>query len=211
MNPLRCFLRICFLVVPVFLGLVRGHAAAALELAPLFRDHAVLQRDRPVPVWGRAEPGEAITVSFHGQTVRTVATTAGAWRADLAPLAANGEGARPRRVGHHESDAARHRRGRRVAVRGPVEHGPDGRAGLGFEKEIAGANFPLIRHVAIRNTVVAAPAFDVVTTGWQAATPQTVAHFTAVGYFSRAKSTRKSASRSALCIVRLAGRGSRRG
>jgi len=34
-----------------------GPAAAAPELAPLFQDHAVLQRDKPVPVWGRAAPG----------------------------------------------------------------------------------------------------------------------------------------------------------
>ena len=35
-----------------------------LELAPPFLDHAVLQREMPVPVWGWAAPGSTVTVTF---------------------------------------------------------------------------------------------------------------------------------------------------
>ena len=48
-------------------------ARADVSLAPLFADHAVLQRDKPVPVWGRAEAGEKVAVHFGGQT-RTTTT-----------------------------------------------------------------------------------------------------------------------------------------
>ena len=41
--------------------------AAELKLAGVFGDHMVLQRDKPVPVWGWAEPGEQVTVEFAGQ------------------------------------------------------------------------------------------------------------------------------------------------
>ena len=40
---------------------------AAIQLASPFADHMVLQRDRPVPVWGTGEPGEAVAVEFAGQ------------------------------------------------------------------------------------------------------------------------------------------------
>ena len=65
--------------------------AGGLELASPFTDGLVLQRERPVPVWGTAEPGRSVTVSFGGQTLMTTASTSGAWRVDLAPLAASKE------------------------------------------------------------------------------------------------------------------------
>ncbi len=39
----------------------------------LFSDNAVLQRDKPIPVWGTADAGEKITISFSGQTATTTA------------------------------------------------------------------------------------------------------------------------------------------
>ncbi len=50
-------------------GLIAGAllataAHADVQLDPLFRDHAVLQRERPIPVRGVAEPGERVTVTF---------------------------------------------------------------------------------------------------------------------------------------------------
>ena len=39
-------------------------AHAELTVALVFTDHMVLQRDRPVPVWGEAAPGERVAVEF---------------------------------------------------------------------------------------------------------------------------------------------------
>ena len=44
---------------------IAGHAA--VKLSGVFADQMVLQREAAVPVWGWAEPGEAITVEFAGQ------------------------------------------------------------------------------------------------------------------------------------------------
>ena len=66
-------------------------AALALELATPFADNMVLQRERPVRVWGTAEPGERVTVCFAGQTKSTAADAGGAWRVNLDPMAASKE------------------------------------------------------------------------------------------------------------------------
>ena len=70
--------------------LLAAPAAADVELAQLFRDGAVLQRDVPVPVWGTAEPGEQVAVAIAGQTATATAGEDGRWRVALAPLAAGG-------------------------------------------------------------------------------------------------------------------------
>ena len=44
-----------------------GVLLAAVQLASPFADHMVLQRERPVPVWGTGTPGEAVSVEFAGQ------------------------------------------------------------------------------------------------------------------------------------------------
>ena len=88
---------------------VVGFAAARLFGAPateprfasVFGDHMVLQRDRPVPVWGTAKPGERVAVSFGDQTVRTTTDAQGAWKVALKPLKASRKG-RVLRVGKTE-------------------------------------------------------------------------------------------------------------
>src|SRR4028119_2212855 len=57
--------------------------------AYLFGDNAVLQRDKPIPVWGTATAGEKVSVSFSGKTADTTADAAGKWRVDLPALPAN--------------------------------------------------------------------------------------------------------------------------
>jgi sialate O-acetylesterase len=74
-------------------GLVLGaapRAQAEVKLHGLFTDHMVLQRDMKVPVWGKAKPGENVTVEFQGQKVAAQADAEGNWLATLAPLKAGG-------------------------------------------------------------------------------------------------------------------------
>ncbi len=65
--------------------------SAAVSPAPLFRDGAVLQHGKPVSVWGTADAGEEISVTFAGQTVSTETDTEGRWSVTLAALAPNAE------------------------------------------------------------------------------------------------------------------------
>jgi len=64
-------------------------ARAELRVAKVFSDHMVLQRDRPVPVWGWAARGEVVTVTFADQTRRATADAQGRWRVTLDPLKAD--------------------------------------------------------------------------------------------------------------------------
>ena len=66
---------------------VTSSLEADVKLPAMFTDHAVLQREMPVPVWGWADPGEEITVAIAGQTHKTKADDKGKWRVTLEPLA----------------------------------------------------------------------------------------------------------------------------
>ena len=65
---------------------------AAVTLGTPFADGMVLQRGRSVPVWGWADAGEKVTVTFAGQTRTATAASDGTWRVDLAPMEATKEG-----------------------------------------------------------------------------------------------------------------------
>jgi sialate O-acetylesterase len=66
-----------------------GPAQANVVLPRVLGHNMVLQRDKPVAIWGTAEPGEAVTVQFGAQNPRTVADASGHWQVMLKPLAAS--------------------------------------------------------------------------------------------------------------------------
>ncbi len=77
-----------------FFGLLSGtlQAAQSLSLASPFTDHAVLQRDMLVPIWGHAEPGAKVDVQFAGQDKSAVADKDGRWMVRLDPMPASATG-----------------------------------------------------------------------------------------------------------------------
>lgn len=52
-------------------------------MSGIFSDHMVFQSDVALPIWGRAEPGEVVTVTFARQSTRTTADATGQWRVQL--------------------------------------------------------------------------------------------------------------------------------
>lgn len=62
-----------------------------LTVNRLFTDHAVLQRETPVPVFGTGDDGRTVTVTFHGQT-KTTTVKDGHWRVNLDAMEASAEG-----------------------------------------------------------------------------------------------------------------------
>ena len=63
-----------------------------LMVADIFGDHMVLQRGKPLPVWGTASPGASVTVSFGGQSTATKADRDGQWKLELSEQNASAEG-----------------------------------------------------------------------------------------------------------------------
>ena len=60
-----------------------------IRLPDVIGNSMVLQQKMTVPVWGTAEPGEAVTVAFAGQKKTVIAGQDGKWRVDLGKLAAS--------------------------------------------------------------------------------------------------------------------------
>ena len=82
----------------VFLGAVSaalclapGGLWAKVVPAPVFSDNMVLQQKMQVPVWGKADPGETVTVEFAGQTKTAQANEHGNWKLALDPMEACSE------------------------------------------------------------------------------------------------------------------------
>lgn len=65
---------------------------ARLTLASLFTDHMVLQRSKPVTVWGWSSPGAQVAVRFAGQTTEGSADASGKWSLTLQPMEASAVG-----------------------------------------------------------------------------------------------------------------------
>jgi sialate O-acetylesterase len=68
-----------------------GDATADISVAPVFGDNMVLQRNHPLPLWGKAASGETIRVQFAGQTKIATADSIGNWQLILDPLTASAE------------------------------------------------------------------------------------------------------------------------
>lgn len=78
------------LLLPLFLH--TDSVVAEITPARVISDHMVLQQQAAVPVWGRADPGQEVTVKFAGQTVTGKADVKGEWRISLKPMAASDKG-----------------------------------------------------------------------------------------------------------------------
>ena len=63
---------------------------AEIRLPHILSDHAVLQRERPIHIWGWGDPGETIDIAFHQQKLTLVASDLGTFSGWLAPEKAGG-------------------------------------------------------------------------------------------------------------------------
>ncbi len=159
-------------------------ACAALELAPPFTDHAVLQRDTPVPVWGwDDQPGGTVTVSFNGQAKETRVNQSGLWRVDLDAMPANA--ASGDLVVKGSTTITLHDvvvgevwlASGQSNMEWPVERS------RGYDEEKSGQENPLVRHLRIDHSPADLPVARVKTGGWKVAAPDTIGGFSGVGYF----------------------------
>ena len=66
--------------------------AAEIILAPPFQNGGVLQRERPIPVWGTATANAPVQVTFGGETKSTAADGFGHWQVTLSAIPASAEG-----------------------------------------------------------------------------------------------------------------------
>lgn len=157
-------------------------ALADITLAPLFRDGAVLQRDQPLVVWGRAAVAERVEVKFKSQSAVVIAGADGRWKVTLKPEAASATGAELVATGANTVRVRDVLVGEVWLCSGQSNMAMMLRSSQDAEREIAGANHPLIRHFKIPTVVADKPAFDV-EGSWVTCKPETAGNFSAVAYY----------------------------
>lgn len=77
-------------LIPVFPALITFQARAEVRLPYILSDNMVIQREVPVNVWGWANPGERVTVTFSNQKVTVRTAKDGRWKVQLKPSQAGG-------------------------------------------------------------------------------------------------------------------------
>ncbi len=158
-------------------------------LHPLFADHAVLQRDFRVPVWGWAQPGATVTVSFAGQKKNATAAADGKWMARLDPMAASRKG----RVLNVQSTDRKLKSQISDILVGDVwicSGQSNMEMGIGLCRvpdEIAAANYPGIRLLTVPQKIAYTPEATL-SCSWQLCSPATIIKgpsggFSAAAYF----------------------------
>ncbi|MFP4057438.1 MAG: sialate O-acetylesterase [Candidatus Brocadiia bacterium] len=170
-------------LVPAFvLALLFAPGAAADPKLPgIFGDHMVLQRGRPVPVWGTADPGEAITVSVADQKGTVEADKQGTWKVQLKPLQAGG----PLQLtvaGKTTVTLTDVLVGEVWVCSGQSNMAWPLRAASHAKAETAEAAYPKIRLFSVPHQV-AQVVQDDCGGSWALCGPETVPGFSAVGYF----------------------------
>ena len=171
--------------------LVGQAARATVRLPTLVGSHMVLQRDRPLHLWGWAEPGEAVRLTFRGRTYAASTPGAGGrWQAMLPATPAGGPYTLTVTgqntivlddvlVGDVWLAAGQSNMQFKVKDSNPRGYQPVQNA----DQEIAAANYPAIRLFTLTQVAAARPAVEVTGSGWQVCSPATVAEFSALAYF----------------------------
>ena len=155
----------------------------SLSMPAVFGDHMVLQRESTAPFWGKAAPGETISLSA-SWTETQVSTTAdgnGDWHTELPTPAAGG----PYEVTVQGSDSLRFA----DVLIGEVWI-CSGQSNMEFPMaatdraadDLAAAEHARIRIFDVGHRVAQQPVFEV-EGHWAACTPQSIANFSAVAYF----------------------------
>ena len=168
--------------VGLLLGLLLVSAAAAeVKLPGVFGDHAVLQRDVPLPVWGWADPGEQVTVTLGEQSKTATADAAGKWSVRLDPLKAGGPLVL-KAAGKNTVERTDLLVGEVWLCSGQSNMAMTVGGVLNKDAEIAAADCPKIRMLTVARKTAKEPQTDCAG-DWKVCSPKTVAGFSAAGYF----------------------------
>jgi len=171
------------LAVTAALSFTAAVATADVKLPTIIGSHMVLQRGAPCPIWGWADPGEKVTVSFAGQRHSATAGKDGKWLIQLTPLKASAKGRALTVQGKNTLKLDDVVVGEVWLCSGQSNMEWRVRQSANAQEEIKNGNHPRIRHIKIGRQPSFTVQSDAPSSGWQPASSETVADFTAVGYF----------------------------
>jgi sialate O-acetylesterase len=166
----------CCVLVSLFLTAGGGsRAEAKVTLPKVIASHMVLQRDRPLPIWGWADPGEEVTVRLDDAAATATADARGDWRVVLPAVKADGKTHRMTVSGKNKIELDDILIGDVWLGSGQSNMEMGIAACRGAKVQIAAATDGRIRLMAVTNHVaVPQPAKDV-SAVWTPCSPKTVA------------------------------------
>jgi sialate O-acetylesterase len=158
-------------------------ANCQLHLSAIFSDHMILQRDKPIKIWGAAKSGDDVTVLIGEKKGSALADKNGKWLITLPAFPAGGP------------FILTVKSKKEIKTYKDVLFGEvwlcSGQSNMQFmvkqaihaKYEIHRANNPLIRQLTIPNKLSFKPEEFIDSASWTLSTPETTGNFTAVGYF----------------------------
>ena len=158
-------------------------ATADVKLPPVLGSGMVLQRDLPVPVWGWADAGEKVSVSFADQTKTTKAGDNGKWMVKLDPLKANDKPANLTVTGSNKISLDNVLVGEVWICSGQSNMEWAIRSSMNAKEEIAASDHPNIRLFNVPGHTTSPLPKEEGRGNWQVCNPKTSSGFSAVGYY----------------------------
>jgi sialate O-acetylesterase len=198
---MKKYLSCCAVVLSLSLVASSVHEVRAdVSLPKVFSSHMVLQRDRPLPIWGWADPGEEVTVRLDDASATAKAGAKGDWKVVLPAMKADG-------TAHAMTVSGKNKVGLDDILVGEVWIG-SGQSNMDFpvagarngKEAVAAANYPQIRLLHVAKVQKPQPANDIVlwspkqgrkqpvvvdpnAPAWQACSSQSAPFFSAPLYF----------------------------
>lgn len=170
----------------VFIVLIQSYCFGQISLPKVFGDDMVLQRDRPIPIWGHAKPGTKIVANCAGVSATAKADKEGKWMLHLPKIKAGG----PYTLKVYEAENA----GVGIELKGILigevwlASGQSNmewqlQQSMNADKEIANANFPKIRFLVVKQDKRLKPQADILAGKWEVCDSVNVKDWSAVAYF----------------------------
>ncbi len=167
------------------LSILNFSVFANVTLPKIFGDNMVLQRNKPISIWGWAAAGEKVTVQFNQQKKSIVTNKLGKWQLLMEPenaggpyqLVINGKNKISLQnilVGEVWVCSGQSNMEMPIAGWGKINN---------YEKEIVAADYPFIRHIKVPNTISSTLKEDITEGQWKVCSPANAGEFSATAYF----------------------------
>ncbi|WP_419033300.1 sialate O-acetylesterase [Dysgonomonas gadei] len=155
---------------------------AEVKLPRIFSDNMVLQRDKPIKIWGWADKNETVEVSFLDQQKKVKADKNGNWAILLTPVSHGGPYTMQVKGKNNSITFQNILIGEVWLCSGQSNMEWQVKSSMNAKSEISNADFPQIRSFNVVKDLDMKPKSDL-KGSWEVCSPATVGDFSAVAYF----------------------------
>ncbi|MCH1438806.1 MAG: 9-O-acetylesterase, partial [Rubripirellula sp.] len=175
--------RLTFSILGFLLILTGSSVRADVTLPSIIGDGMVLQQKMAAPIWGWADPGENVTVSFNKQSKATTADQDGKWMIKLDPMNASKKGQSLNIKGNNSIHVQQVLVGEVWICSGQSNMEWSVANSLNAKEEIAAADHPMIHLFNVPGHTTSDKPKEQCPGQWEVCSPQSIRGFSAVGYF----------------------------